>query len=263
MRRIFAILIVAIIAVGVKAETEVDSVSTAFATVWGEYLAPQVQRAYNGDSLSVVRFMDGMKAAMTVAPADEPYYRGVMEGIVVAQRIKQVQRMELPVDEDAFLAALGGILNGKSSGFTRESADEYLNSYVARHMEPDTVSVASQEAYLAQQRERQGVVVTPSGLHFEVLEEGEGASPELTDRVVVKYVGRLADGTVFDSTEEPVTFDVNRLVKGFTEGLTMMKPGGRYRMFIPASLGYGSRGVDGVIPGNAALDFEVELIGIN
>ena len=106
------------------------------------------------------------------------------------------------------------------------------------------------------------MVKTASGLVFETLVEGVGEHPVLNGKVKLLYTGRLSDGTVFDSTEEPVIFDVARLVKGFTEGLLLMRPGGIYRLFIPAELGYGARGIEGAIPGNAALDFEVKLLEV-
>ena len=145
---------------------------------------------------------------------------------------------------------------------TPKEADEYMQAYMMRHQAPDTVSTASQMAFLSQKAKQKGVTVTPSGLEFEVVTEGEGIMPTKADKVRVLYTGRLADGTVFDSAQEPVEFDVARLVPGFTEGLTMMKPGGTYRLYIPASLGYGSTGVRGVIPGNSVLDFEVKLLEV-
>ena len=100
---------------------------------------------------------------------------------------------------------------------------------------------------------------TPTGLLFEVITEGEGASPTESDQVRVTYTGRLSDGTVFDSTEKPVQFPVGNLVAGFSEGLKMMKPGGDYRIIIPPQLGYGEKGAAGVIPPGAVLDFTIHL----
>lgn len=264
MSRVFSILMVVVCIFGLEAKCaeRPDSVSAAYATVWGDYIKSQLERNFQGDSASVARFMSGFEAAMSLEASEEPYYQGVIGGFEVAKRIKQMQQMQIPVNEAGFVAALNDIIAGKSTGFTREKAEAYLQSYMHRNEKRDTVGMASQEAFLAKQRERKSVEVTPSGLHFETLKAGTGETPQSTDKVRVTYVGRLADGTVFDSTDEPIEFDVNRLVKGFTEGLQLMREGGRYRMFIPASLGYGDRGVDGVIPGNAVLDFEVELIGI-
>lgn len=243
-----------------KVETP-DSVSAAFATIWGGYL-DKVAQEYGGDRAAVSLYADGIERALQL-PADRmPLYRGILDGYMVGQRLRQMQQMGIPVDDKAFMATLRASLMGEPTGFTRESADEFLNSYVARQAAGDTVSVASQRDYLAAQAAREGVITTPSGLVFEVIKEGEGASPAKSDRVVVMYTGRLADGTVFDATEEPVTFNVDRLVPGFTEALMLMKPGGRYRAYIPASLGYGAKGIPGVIPGNSALDFDIELIEV-
>lgn len=102
----------------------------------------------------------------------------------------------------------------------------------------------------------------PSGLLFEIITEGEGPHPADTDIVKVTYTGRLSDGTVFDSSDRPVQFPVNRLVPGFTEGLKLMKPGGEYRIFIQPALGYGDKGASGIIPPGAVLDFTVKLLEI-
>ena len=128
--------------------------------------------------------------------------------------------------------------------------------------EPEPLSLQSQADYLADQRAREGVIETPSGLLFEVITEGEGATPTDADRVSVTYAGRLSDGTVFDSTERPVQFPVANLVPGFTEGLKMMKAGGEYRIIIPAALGYGDKGAAGVIPPGAVLDFTIRLLDV-
>lgn len=239
-----------------------DSVSAATATVWGEYIRPQLERSYPGDSIARSEYMRGIREAFSTPAKDEPYLRGKLEGMMLSQRIRQMQAMGLPVDVDNFCNTLSDALAGKPTGFDRTSADRYLNSYIERNTAPDTVSTASQQEFLDRQLTRKSVVKTQSGLLFETIADGVGQHPALTDKVKVTYTGRLSDGTVFDSTDEPVTFDVNRLVTGFTEGLLMMKPGGTYRLFIPASLGYGSKGIDGVIPGNSVLDFDVKLIEI-
>lgn len=111
--------------------------------------------------------------------------------------------------------------------------------------------------------ERRGAVTTPSGLVFEVITEGEGDFPGAADKVNIEYTGRLSDGSVFDKTEEPVSFDLVRLVPGFREGLQMMRPGGEYRIVLPASLGYGERGVGDVIPPGAAIEFTVRLLSVD
>ncbi|HYE27175.1 MAG TPA: FKBP-type peptidyl-prolyl cis-trans isomerase [Allosphingosinicella sp.] len=106
------------------------------------------------------------------------------------------------------------------------------------------------------------VVTTASGLRFEVLRPGTGASPGADQAVLIRYEGRLADGTVFDRSDEPVGMLVANVVPGFAEALRMMRAGGTYRFWIPPSLAYGARGAGGVIPPDAELEFTVTLVRI-
>ena len=114
-------------------------------------------------------------------------------------------------------------------------------------------------------RDKPKVITTESGLRYEILTEGEGDSPGPSSRVKVDYSGTLADGTVFDSFRErgqPAVFTLNQVIKGWTEGLQLMKPGALYRFVIPSDLAYGDSGAGNVIPAGATLTFEVELISI-
>ncbi len=120
------------------------------------------------------------------------------------------------------------------------------------------------EAFLEANKLKDGIVVTESGLQYEVLKEGKGPKPSATDRVKVHYHGTLIDGTVFDSSVErgePITFGLNQVIKGWTEGVQLMPVGSKYRFFIPQELGYGGREA-GKIPPYSTLIFEVELLGI-
>lgn len=114
-------------------------------------------------------------------------------------------------------------------------------------------------AFLAENVSKPGVVKTASGLQYEILQEGQGAMPAATSQVTVNYRGSLIDGTEFDSGEA-VSFPLDRVIPGWTEGLQLMKEGAKYRFFIPADLAYGERGAGGSIPPNAALIFDVELV---
>ena len=123
------------------------------------------------------------------------------------------------------------------------------------------------QEFLAKNKEKEGVQVTDSGLQYKVLEEGSGASPDTTDQVRVDYEGTLIDGTVFDSSYErgePVTFPLNRVIPGWTEGLQMMQEGAKYKFFIPGELAYGQNPPPrGPIGPNETLIFEVELLEVN
>lgn len=125
-------------------------------------------------------------------------------------------------------------------------------------------SKAEGEKYLADNAKKEGVMVTESGLQYEVMSEGEGAKPVATDVVKVHYKGTLLDGTEFDSSysrNEPTTFPLNRVIPGWTEGLQLMPVGSKYKFTIPSDLAYGDRDL-GKIPANSTLIFEVELLEI-
>ena len=129
----------------------------------------------------------------------------------------------------------------------------------------EAVKVESKK-FLEENAKKEGVKTTESGLQYTVIKEGEGAKPKATDTVKVHYKGTLVDGTEFDSSYkrgEPISFPLNGVIKGWTEGLQLMPVGSTYRFFIPSDLGYGDRGAGADIPGGAALIFDVELIEIN
>lgn len=123
-----------------------------------------------------------------------------------------------------------------------------------------------QDQFLAENAKREGVTTTPSGLQYEILQEGTGEKPGPTTRVTVHYEGSLSNGNVFDSSYkrgQPATFGVNQVIAGWTEAMQMMPVGSKWRLFIPSELGYGSRGAGGSIPPNAALVFDVELLSMS
>jgi FKBP-type peptidyl-prolyl cis-trans isomerase FklB len=118
---------------------------------------------------------------------------------------------------------------------------------------------------MAENAKKDGVVTTDSGLQYEILEEGDGATPKATDKVIAHYEGTLIDGTVFDSSiqrGEPATFPVNGVIQGWQEVLQMMKEGGKWRVVIPGNLAYGPQGAGEMIGPNETLIFDIELIAI-
>lgn len=124
---------------------------------------------------------------------------------------------------------------------------------------------AEGEKFLEENKKREGVQVTESGLQYEVLEATIGQKPKATDSVKVHYEGTLIDGTIFDSSYkrgESISFPLNGVIKGWTEGLQLMSVGSKYKFFIPYQLAYGERGAGQQIPPYAALIFTVELLGI-
>lgn len=179
----------------------------------------------------------------------------------------------VPMDVPAFSAGLQDALEGAEPRMTEEEIQQEMMAYQERAMEEQQAlaaaaaeaNQAAAEAFLAENATREGVVVTESGLQYEVVEAGEGASPGPEDTVEVHYRGTLVDGTEFDSSYkrgETVSFGVGQVIAGWTEALQLMSPGAKWNLYIPADLAYGPGGAGNMIGPNAALVFEVELIDI-
>lgn len=134
-----------------------------------------------------------------------------------------------------------------------------------RNKEKAENNLKAGEAFLEENKSKEGVVTLPSGLQYLVLTEGTGAKPTAANRVTCHYHGTLIDGRIFDSSVQrgqPATFPLNQVIAGWTEGLQYMSIGSKYRFFIPSALGYGNRQVGSDIGPNSVLIFDVELLGI-
>lgn len=179
------------------------------------------------------------------------------------------------IDTKAFMDAFIGTLanGGKNSVFDEMSADMVLRTKFNQVREKkdslarieSSATLQAGEKFLAENKTKEGVITTESGLQYQIIKAGNGAKPGLTDQVKCHYHGTLIDGTVFDSSverNEPATFYVNGVIKGWTEALQMMPAGSKWKLFIPAELAYGDRAAGEKIKANSALVFEVELIEI-
>lgn len=211
--------------------------------------------------MSVAAFAQQAAATLTEQQTDS-LNRAV--AVVIAGSLDPVianlQANGLPVDRADVGRYVAEIMGGKDFGLTVTDANAYVETLIRQNT---SLSPESQQAFVEKAAAQPGAITTPSGLVFNVVVEGEGVHPTLDDQVFVKYIGRFYDGTVFDDTgDETVTFDLHSEIPGFVEGLQLMKPGGTYRLVIPASLAYGAEGIPGIIPGNAALDFTVTLEAI-
>ena len=149
---------------------------------------------------------------------------------------------------------------------TPEQANELVRSTMqAKEAKAGDANLEAGLAFLAENKGKDGVVVTDSGLQYRVDREGDGPSPSATDKVTVHYHGTLIDGTTFDSSYDrgqPATFGLNQVITGWTEGLQTMKKGGQTTFYIPSELAYGSRATGDVIGANSTLVFKVELLEV-
>lgn len=193
------------------------------------------------------------------AEARRSYAVGVVLATLVTKQVKEL-------DPRALTQGLQDQLAGGATLLAADKIHDIINGYQReRHGVLAAANQAEGEAFLAANAQREGVLVTPSGLQYEVLREGNGPRPRAESRVKVHYRGNLLDGTVFDSSYdrgEPITFPLNGVIAGWTEGVQLMPVGSMYKFFIPGNLAYGERGAGGDIGPNATLVFEVELLAI-
>jgi len=170
------------------------------------------------------------------------------------------------IDYHAFIEGMRTMMEGLESRMDRGQAVEIVQSAFERILERQAVEARIREAeFLMENALRPGINVTESGLQFEVIEEGSGPRPLITDTVLVHYEATLTDGTLFDSSRlrgNPEEFPLAAVIPGFAEGLLLMNAGSIYRFFIPSNLAYGEHGAGNVIPPYATLIFTVELFGI-
>lgn len=170
------------------------------------------------------------------------------------------------INFEDFADAVKDSFEGKESKMPVDEAQKVLNEYMTDlQKKAEAKAREAGEKFLAENKMKEGVKVTPSGLQYVVVKEGEGAMPTAEDEVTVHYTGKLLDGTVFDSSVnrgEPATFPLNRVIPGWTEGVQLMKEGAKYTFFIPSDLAYGAQGVPNAIPPHSTLIFDVELIKV-
>ena len=186
-------------------------------------------------------------------------------GVDIALNFKK-QNMDL--NPDALAAGAKDGLSGKpqiSPNEVREIMTQWQKELGEKQKTMATKNQADGEKYLADNKKKDGVKTTGSGLQYKSLKEGTGPQPKGTDTVSVNYRGTLIDGTEFDSSYkrgEPATFPLNGVIKGWTEGLQLMKKGSKYQFVIPSGLAYGDRAVGSDIGPNSTLIFEVELLDV-
>ncbi|MDB5264152.1 MAG: hypothetical protein JWQ14_3435 [Adhaeribacter sp.] len=185
------------------------------------------------------------------------------------------QKQGLEINPEIFNQGMKEAMSGTQSELSPDEVQEAMMELqqLMQSRQPTTqdsrageINLQEGEAFLAENKNREGVVTLPSGLQYQVLREGTGKTPGKTDKVTTHYHGTLIDGTVFDSSYErgqPATFPVNGVIAGWTEALTKMQEGAKWRLFLPSDLAYGTQGAGDDIGPNSALIFDVELISVN
>jgi len=186
-------------------------------------------------------------------------------GVDIGMNFKK-QNMDL--NADALAAGAKDALNGKpqvSPNEIREIMTQWQKEFGEKQKVMATKNQADGEKYLVENKKKEGVKTTASGLQYKSLKEGAGPQPKASDTVTVNYRGTLIDGTEFDSSYkrgEPATFPLNGVIKGWTEGLQLMKKGSKFQFVIPPNLAYGERAVGADIGPNSTLVFDVELLDV-
>ena len=212
------------------------------------------------------------------AQAEKPYTLETEEqklgyslGLMLGERLKSdVDELDI----EALRRAVESVYSGAEPLLTPEEVEATMMAFQQKKIQEQQDAFAKLaednlkkgQDYMVENAKKEGVVTTESGLQFEEMAAGEGDSPAATDTVKVHYRGHLISGTDFDSSYsrgEPVSFPLNGVIPGWTEGLQMMKPGGKARLVLPADLAYGPGGMGEAIGPNETLVFEVELLEVN
>ena len=185
-------------------------------------------------------------------------------GLGIGQNLLSMGAQGINVDD--FAQAISDVLNRKETAISHNEAREIVNKYFEElEAKMNAENIEKGKAFLAENAKKEGIITLPSGLQYQVLQEGNGKKPSATDLVKCHYEGTLIDGTLFDSSikrGQPAVFGVNQVIRGWVEALQLMSEGSKWRLFIPSELGYGAQQAGELIPPHSTLIFEVELIEV-
>ena len=258
-------------------KTDIDSLSYSIGMAQTQGLKGYLVGRMDVDTAYLAEFIKGVnEGAKKSGKKETAYMAGLQIGQQISNQMMKGINQELfagdstkTISKDNFMAGfIAGTLE-KGGVMTMEAAQEYtrtaMETIKAKAMEEKYAdNKAAGEKFLAENKAKEGVKTTESGLQYKVITEGKGEIPADTCKVKVNYKGTLIDGTEFDSSykrNEPATFRANQVIKGWTEALTMMPVGSKWELYIPQELAYGSR-ESGQIKPFSTLIFEVELVGI-
>ena len=173
-----------------------------------------------------------------------------------------LKRQSFDIDPNILARGVQDALSGEKPLLSKEEIQETMVAFQKEMMEKQK---QRGEAFLSENKKKEGVKTLPSGLQYKVIKAGTGKKPKVNDTVTVNYRGTLIDGTEFDSSfrrGQPVAFPVSGVIPGWTEALPLMQEGAKWQLFVPPNLAYGERGAGGLIGPNTTLIFEVELISV-
>lgn len=263
-------------------KTDIDSLSYAIGMArtegWTQYLAQQ-----GVDSTGMADFIKGFnEGASKISKKDAAYMQGLQVGQMVSKQWVEGFNQQIFGGDSTQTLSRENLLAGFIAGvvgkgiMTKEQAQTFMQTQMEAVKEKATEkkyadNKAAGEKFLAENKTKEGVVTTESGLQYKVITKGNGAIPADSSKVKVHYKGTLIDGTEFDSSykhknkdgkSEPASFRANQVIKGWTEALTMMPVGSKWELYIPYDLAYGARETGGQIKPFSTLIFEVELLGI-
>ena len=258
-------------------KSEIDSLSYMMGMTNTNGLKQYVVGQMGVDTTFMAEFIKGIEAgSQKSGKKEEAYMAGLQIGQQLSGRIFEGTNQQLfgndstqTLSKENFLAGFIAAVKEKGAAVTMEEAQAFVEKHAeaikAKALEAQYAdNKAAGEKFLADNKAKEGVKTTPSGLQYKIITEGKGAVPADTSSVKVHYKGTLIDGTQFDSSydrKEPTTFRANQVIKGWTEALTMMPVGSKWELYIPQDLAYGARDAGQIKP-FSTLVFEVELLDI-
>lgn len=221
-------------------------------------------------ALSLVLFVSQVSAEEKLMLKDQKDKVSYSIGTNIGNNFK---KQSMDINTDALVQGIKDSLSGEKALMTEQEMNETMKAFQQEMMtkQAELAKIIGEknktegDLFLAENKKKEGVITLSSGLQYKVINEGSGAIPKLTDKVIVHYRGTLIDGTEFDSSYrrgQPVTFPVNGIITGWKEALQLMKTGSKWQLFIPPTLAYGERGAGRTIGPNATLIFDIELLSI-
>lgn len=256
---------------GSLASDVIDTLNMCYGYFEGVQQRQTVLRADSANETKVKMYIESYEEGLKFKASDRLWLNGLNIAAQLSQNVVAqpffVGGTDLRVNLDIMSEGIIQAVRGEHTLIAPSEAERYYQTALLKaQADANAPLIEKGRAFLRENAKRPGVKTTASGLQYEVIHEGNGVKPSANDEVEVHYVGTLVDGKEFDNSfkrGEPIKFPLNRVIKGWTEGLQLMKEGGKYKLFIPYELGYGERGAGNDIPPYSTLIFEIELLKVN